>query len=548
VFARFSTEPDNLLFRETDLRAPEQSELFAELRELKDPLAVELVNRVASAVPLPLEQAPLLEVLFPERKATPARPAAKGKQGIVEKKPGEAARPAPSATIQSEPSTAPAAADAWGGLEQTGPISQRLRKTPEKRAFPLIPVAVGGGVAGLVLVGLLAWVLWPATPKKPVDHTVAQAGGNENRKPQPILLPRDKDKNDKQPDPVPVNPPVKPPPVIPPVEPVKPVPIPNPMDKPPPLNVVPTGLGWPHPNPVLAVAVSRDGKTIATGCDDGTIRVRDMSDQRVRVLRKHTDEIRGLVFTADGKTLVSASRDKTLKLWDVTTGAEKVSVVAHPEGLTCLAISADGKLLATGSKDRTAKVWDTVALREKAVFSGHESAVTAVAFSPDGKTLATACDVPMVRLWNPEASADQPNVKYSYASNATAVAFSSDGKTLAAGLNTGAVICHDLSCLEAPSFQLKAGINALAYSPDGRFLAGAGADGIVYLQKVGNVAQSHHLQGMYGAVTSLAFDASGQTLVVGGSSNKASVWTLATPNDIPVKPAPPPANGTVTKP
>jgi len=539
LWERYDTG-DNLLFRETDLRAPEQSELFAALRQLKDPLAVELVNKVAAAVLLPLEQAPLLEELFPERKTAPPRPAARDKQGMVEKKPE--ARSAPAATIQAEPSAAPGAADAWGGLEPTEPISRRIRKEPAGTISPLVPVVAGGGVACLVLVALLAWAFWPATPKKPVDHSLAQAGNTENNKPPTIPLPRDKDRPIQQPDPVippiPVNPPVRPP-INPPVVPVNP--LPNPLIQPPPAEVKTSGKPWPHTSPVLAVAISRDGQTVAAGCADGTIHVRHGADPNARVLRGHTEEIKGLVFFPDGQTLASASRDRTLKLWEVRTGVEKHSVVAHQGGITSLALSPDGKLLATSSKDGTAKLWDVVPVREKAVLAGHEGAVNAVAFSPDGKTVATVGDDYSFRLWDAEASVQRYRLPPKRTDPCTAVSFAPDGKTLVVGTREGRVILYDLANLGGSHGGVQRpglSVNALAHRPDGRYLVIGYSRGIAAFVKAEDANAGVNLSAHTGDIMAVAFDASGQTLILGGRDNQASIWTLTSTNPAAVNPDP----------
>jgi WD40 repeat protein len=65
-----------------------------------------------------------------------------------------------------------------------------------------------------------------------------------------------------------------------------------------------------------------------------------------------------LAFSPDGKTLASGGRDDTIKLWDVKTGKERSSLEGHSEAVFCLAFSPDGKLLASGSWDDTIKLWD----------------------------------------------------------------------------------------------------------------------------------------------------------------------------------------------
>jgi len=540
LWERYDTG-DNLVFRETDLRQPEQSELFAELRQLKDPLAVELVQRVAAAVLLPLEQAPLLEELFPDRQATPARPAAKGKQGIVEKKPGEAARPARATTIQSEPSAAPTAADAWGGLEQTEPAVRRIRKEPVRGAFPLMPIAVAGSVAGLVLVGLLAWALSPPTPTKPASAAVAQAAPNDNPKPNPMPVPRDKDKKERPQEPV--RPPVIPPVIPPEIPPVNPPPV-NPLPKPPPGALTLTSKQFKLPNPVLAVALARDGQLMALGCEDGTIHTGSTSGMEPLKTRKaHNDEVRGLAFLPDGLTLVSAGRDGTLKWWDLDLRNEKRSVLASPGGLTCLALSPDGQLLATGGPDGLGKILDQTGQVKAVTQWSNKAAVNGVVFSPESKWLATVAGANLYQ-WNAATGLSRVGGG-SIGSNIpfNAVAYSPDGQTLAVGIQTGNINLVPTKggppTIRKPRREGGA-INALAYSPDGMHLAVGYADGVACLCRAPDFKEAVSLLLPQGEIKALAFDGTGSVLIVGDRDGRVIRYSLPKPNAVAVQPDPPP--------
>src|SRR5205814_769831 len=72
----------------------------------------------------------------------------------------------------------------------------------------------------------------------------------------------------------------------------------------------------------------------------------------------HTDNVLALALTLDGKMLATASADKTVKLWNLATGKEVATLKGHADAVTSLAFTADGKLLATGSQDATIKLWD----------------------------------------------------------------------------------------------------------------------------------------------------------------------------------------------
>ena len=114
------------------------------------------------------------------------------------------------------------------------------------------------------------------------------------------------------------------------------------------------------------------------------------SDQELATLKGHEHFVTCLSFSPDGKTLASGGGDSTVKLWDVGSRQELVTLKGHDEYVLSVAFSPDGKTLATGSADKKVKLWDVGTRQELAtLITGHGQPISEVAFSPDGKTLAT---------------------------------------------------------------------------------------------------------------------------------------------------------------
>ena len=81
-------------------------------------------------------------------------------------------------------------------------------------------------------------------------------------------------------------------------------------------------------------------------------------EPEIYVSTGHTSLVNSVAFSPDGKTLASGSRDATIRLWDVASGREFKTLKGHLSDVDSIAFSPDGKTLASASDDKTIKLWD----------------------------------------------------------------------------------------------------------------------------------------------------------------------------------------------
>lgn len=103
----------------------------------------------------------------------------------------------------------------------------------------------------------------------------------------------------------------------------------------------------------------------------------------------HSEGAGSVAFSPDGKMLATGSMDKTIKLWEAATGRELRTLTGHSSFVLSVVFSPDGKTLASGSVDKTIKFWEVATGRELRTLNGHANWVNSLAFSGDGQTLAS---------------------------------------------------------------------------------------------------------------------------------------------------------------
>jgi Tfp pilus assembly protein PilF len=147
----------------------------------------------------------------------------------------------------------------------------------------------------------------------------------------------------------------------------------------------------PAPRRCFGAAWSTDGATVATSCEDGSVRLYDPATLReTQKLGAHTRSATEVLFTPDGKTLVSAGDDRKIVVYSVEFRKVMRTLEGHTDEVWAIAISQDGKTLVSGGKDEVIRLWDIYSGKQLDAIHYEKQPALDLAFTADGQSFLAA--------------------------------------------------------------------------------------------------------------------------------------------------------------
>ena len=241
-----------------------------------------------------------------------------------------------------------------------------------------------------------------------------------------------------------------------------------------------------HKKKVMSIAFDHNGKTLASGSTDNTVKLWDVKTGNQRRTFKNIIGLKSIVFNPNGIMLALVLKYPDIKFWDIKKGAEIRNFTKHKYSLHreygSVALSSDGTMIALGLSGNKFKIWNLETDKKIHTLIGHNAWPLSVAFNPDGTMLASGSSRGTIKFWNLETG-KEIHTPTEHEGWIRSVAFSPDNTILASGSSRSTIKLWNVKTgTEIRSFTVYTHtVYSVAFSPDGTILASGLEDGRIFL-------------------------------------------------------------------
>ncbi|WP_413163626.1 NB-ARC domain-containing protein [Capilliphycus salinus ALCB114379] len=280
---------------------------------------------------------------------------------------------------------------------------------------------------------------------------------------------------------------------------------------------------------VWSVAVSPNGKILATAGEDFTIKLWDIkTGECLKILNQHTNCVRSVAFTNSGKFMISGSEDRTLRIWDLKTGNCVKVLEGHQQQIWTLAIHPNDDYIISGSDDCTLKLWGIKTGECLKTFHGHTDWIRSVVWSPERQRIASGSIDKTVKLWDVKTGECLQTFR-GHKNGIFSVIFIDENQLASTGLDGTIKLWNIKSgrCRRTLSSHRNL-IAHIAFSSPEKVLISAAEDQTVKLWDITTGSCIRVVQARVNWFSSVAFSCDGKILASGSEDRGVRLWDLKT--------------------
>lgn len=240
--------------------------------------------------------------------------------------------------------------------------------------------------------------------------------------------------------------------------------------------------------------------------------------------------VRCIAFSPGGESLASGSDDGKIKIWDAKERKLEYTIMAGKGAIRAIAFSPDGRFLASAGDDKAVRIWCLNAGKyvKCMEFNNHKAAVLSIAFSPGSGYICSAGDDKNINIWRLQDKKLIQNFFWKNDMKVLSIAFSPDGDYLAAARSDDKVTFFPLANKkkEITFIGHEAGVNCVVFSPDGKYIATGSDDATARIWDTQDSQTKTTFNGHGGAIKSVSFSEDGEFLLTGGKNGEVVLWNI----------------------